>query len=198
MTEAELIRVDDALPQILWTRYFIENQSYHIIQNILFQDNKSAIIMERTGKTANSKQTKRIKIRYFFITNHVMQGEVNIAYCQTEKMWSDILTKPLQSAKFQEMRAQLMNCPIDYDEHSIEMVNTIMEEHKSVLILEGCVGRNTNQSDAAVMDRQTSNGPDDKKKCHIDNSWMTSMKFGDTNTSQLMMVTAENLVVHLM
>jgi hypothetical protein len=29
-------------------------------------------------------------------------------------MWADVLTKPLQGAKFRLMRAFLMNCPIDY------------------------------------------------------------------------------------
>ena len=67
-----------------------------------------------------------------------------------------------------------MNCPIDSDEHSIETVNITMEEHKSVLPLQGCVGRNTNQSDVAVVDGQSSNGPDGKMKCHVDNSWKTN------------------------
>ena len=56
--------------------------------------------MEERGKTANSKQIKHVKVRYFCITNHIKQGEVDIAYCPAEKMWSDILTKPLQGAKF--------------------------------------------------------------------------------------------------
>ena len=79
-----------------------------------------------------------------------------------------------------------MNCPIDYDEHSIETVNTIMEEHKCVLPLQGCVGGNTNQSDVALVDGQTSHGPDGKKKCHVDNSCMISTKLGDADTSGLM------------
>ena len=47
LIEAELIGVDDALPQILLTRYFMENQGYKIDGNILFQDNKSAILLEK-------------------------------------------------------------------------------------------------------------------------------------------------------
>ena len=39
LTEAELIGVDDALPQILWTRYFLEQQGYSIIKNTFCQDN---------------------------------------------------------------------------------------------------------------------------------------------------------------
>ena len=34
LTEAELIGVDEALLQKLWTRYLLESQGYHITQNI--------------------------------------------------------------------------------------------------------------------------------------------------------------------
>ena len=34
-------------------------------------------------------------------------------------MWADILTKPLQGAKFRLMRAFLMNCPINYSEDPV-------------------------------------------------------------------------------
>ena len=84
-TEAELIRGDFALPQILRMRYFLEKQEeqnssvlmmhnlkfyvrdislkqgYTVTRNTFFQDNKSAII-EAKGKTANSKFKKHIKI----------------------------------------------------------------------------------------------------------------------------------------
>ena len=52
-TEAELVGVDEALPQIY--------------QNILYQDNQSAMILETNGKTVHSKWTKHIKVQYFFI-----------------------------------------------------------------------------------------------------------------------------------
>ena len=29
-------------------------------------------------------------------------------------MWEDVLTKPLQGKAFRKMRAQLMNCAVDY------------------------------------------------------------------------------------
>ena len=76
--EAKLIAVDEALPQILWTRYFMEGQGYDITKNTLYQDNKSAIILEKNGKTTNSKRTKHIKVRYFFIKDKLDQGEINL------------------------------------------------------------------------------------------------------------------------
>ena len=65
-TEAELIGVYDALPSILHTRYFLEAMGYNIEHNVIYQDNKSSITLEKNGKTTGSKCTKHIKIRYFF------------------------------------------------------------------------------------------------------------------------------------
>ena len=31
-------------------------------------------------------------------------------------MWSDVLSKPLQGRAYCEMRSNLMNCPVDYDD----------------------------------------------------------------------------------
>ena len=64
-TEAELIGVDDALPQILWTRYFMESKGYKVKDNILYQDNKSAMLLEQNGKNSTSKRMKHVKVRYF-------------------------------------------------------------------------------------------------------------------------------------
>ena len=44
--EAELIRVDEAQPQILWTWFFLEEQGYNIMANTLYQDNKSSMVMK--------------------------------------------------------------------------------------------------------------------------------------------------------
>ena len=41
-TEAELVGVSDILPQVLWTRYFLEAQGYGITENIVHHDDESA------------------------------------------------------------------------------------------------------------------------------------------------------------
>ena len=43
-TEAELVGVDDFITKVLWTQLFMEEQGYEIERNVLFQDNKSAIL----------------------------------------------------------------------------------------------------------------------------------------------------------
>jgi Reverse transcriptase (RNA-dependent DNA polymerase) len=49
-TEAELIGVAEVLPQILWTQYFLEAQGYTCDDSIIYQDNKSAILLENNAK----------------------------------------------------------------------------------------------------------------------------------------------------
>ena len=41
---------------------------------------------------------------------------MQICDCPTEQMWADVLTKPLQGMAFKQMRAELMNCSVEYGE----------------------------------------------------------------------------------
>ena len=47
-TDAELVGVDDALPQMSWALYFIDMQGYMVRKNKLREDNQSAIKLEET------------------------------------------------------------------------------------------------------------------------------------------------------
>jgi hypothetical protein len=96
------------MPAICWTRYFLEAQGYHVHDNVLFQDNKSAILLEKNGKASSSKRTKHINIRYFFITDRVRRGDVSLAWCPTTSMTGDFMTKPLQGTLFRKFRDQIM------------------------------------------------------------------------------------------
>ena len=57
-TESEVVGVDEMMPAILWTRLFLEAQGYGVKESIIFQDNKSAILLEKNGKSSSSKRTK--------------------------------------------------------------------------------------------------------------------------------------------
>jgi hypothetical protein len=61
-TECELVGVDDASPQMLWTRYFIEGKWYGINASILNQDNLSAILFKKNGRASSSNRTKHINV----------------------------------------------------------------------------------------------------------------------------------------
>ena len=107
-TEIYLVGADDFMRAICWTPYFMEVQIYRVLDNIMFQDNRSSILLENNGKSLSSKRTKHINIRYFFITNRVAQGNVPLVWCPTGDMIRDFMTKPLQGALFRKFRYQIM------------------------------------------------------------------------------------------
>jgi hypothetical protein len=108
-TEAELVGVDDVMPMVLWTRQFMEGQGYKIKDNIVYQDNQSAMLLEKNGQKSSSKRTRHLNIRYFFVTDRIQANELTVEYCPTGDMWADIHTKPLQGAAFVKFRKLILN-----------------------------------------------------------------------------------------
>ncbi len=89
MTESKLVGIDEIMPIMLWTCYFLLSQGYGIVENLLLQDNKSSILLERNGKASSGKCTRHINIQYFFITDWVNIKEISIGWCPTKKMVAD-------------------------------------------------------------------------------------------------------------
>ena len=103
-TEAELVGMADVMPMIIWTRYFLEGQGYKVTDNIVYQDNKSTMLMAKNGKASSRKRTKHIDIRYFFLADRVNSSKLTVEYCPTGDMTGDFFTKPLQGAQFINFR----------------------------------------------------------------------------------------------
>jgi hypothetical protein len=108
-TEAELVGVDDLMPQVLWTKYFLESQGYAVKDSIVYQDNQSTMLLAKNGKSSSGKRTRHINIRYYFVSDRVKSKEVSIEYCPTGDMTGDFFTKPLQGSKFKKFRDGIMN-----------------------------------------------------------------------------------------
>ena len=108
-TEAELVAVDDAMAQVLWTKYFLDAQGYPTEAHIILQDNESAIKLENNGHKSMGQRSRHIKIRYFFITDQIQKGNVQVEYCPTDEMTGDYMSKPLQGSKFVKFRRLIMN-----------------------------------------------------------------------------------------
>jgi len=107
-TEGELVGADDASVLIMWTLLFMEAQGYEIEKNILYQDNKSTILLEQNSKKSSSKRTRALNIRYFYLTDQIEKGHVIIHYCPTGEMIADFMSKPLQGKLFQKFRKEIM------------------------------------------------------------------------------------------
>ena len=108
-TEAELVAVDDCMAQALWTKHFLEAQGYDTKATIVLQDNESAIKLEKNGHKSVGQRSRHIKIRYFFITDQIQKGNVQVEYCPTDEIEGDYMTKPLKGHKFVGFRKSIMN-----------------------------------------------------------------------------------------
>ena len=107
-THAELVGVDNFMPKVLWSKLFMEAQGYEIKNNVVFQDNKSAILLEKNGQKSSGKRSRALNIRYFFITDQIEKGNVRVEYCSTDRMVSDFMTKPLTGRAFQTHKKTIM------------------------------------------------------------------------------------------
>ena len=108
-TEAELVAVDDVMPQALWTRYFLKGQGYDVEKSTIYQDNQSAMLLENNGQRSSGKRTRHVNIRYFFVTDRIKSQEVDVQYCPTGNMLGDFFTKPLQGSLFKQFRDEILN-----------------------------------------------------------------------------------------
>jgi hypothetical protein len=107
-TETEIVGADDFMSAIFWNHYFMKAQSYDVKDNVLFEDNKSSILLKKNGRASSSKRTKHINIRYFFITDRFSKEEVSVVWCPTGGMIGEYATKPLQGALFRKFRDHIM------------------------------------------------------------------------------------------
>jgi hypothetical protein len=107
-TEAELVGDDDMSPMIFWTKLFMEAQGYPIERNILYQDNKSTMLLLNNGKKSSTQRTRALNIRYFYLTDQIEKGNLEVVYCPTDNMVADYHSKPLQGKLFDKFRQQLM------------------------------------------------------------------------------------------
>jgi hypothetical protein len=112
-TESELVGVDDAMSLIIWTRIFLLGQGFEVADNVVYQDNQSAMLLENNTKMSSSKCTRHLDVRYFFVTDQVEKESVRVEYCPTDKMVADFFTKPLQGSKFHCFRDLILGCRSD-------------------------------------------------------------------------------------
>ncbi len=108
LTESKLVGVDDLMSLIVWSRSFLKTQGYAVVDNILYQDNRSAILLEKNGKMSSGKGTKHVATCYFFVMDRILAGEISPKWCPTGEMIANFLTKPLQGAMFWKFRDLLM------------------------------------------------------------------------------------------
>ena len=69
--EAELVRVYDLMPQVLWRQYFLETQGMKDSDIVTYNYNQSAMKLKKNGRASSGKRTSHITIRYYFVTDRI-------------------------------------------------------------------------------------------------------------------------------
>ncbi|GJU72137.1 retrovirus-related pol polyprotein from transposon TNT 1-94 [Tanacetum coccineum] len=77
----------------------------------IFCDNTSAIVI--SNNPVLHSRTKHIDIRYHFIRDHILKGDIELHFIPTEYQLADIFTKPLDEPTFTRLKAELGMLNID-------------------------------------------------------------------------------------
>lgn len=109
--EAEYIAAVSSCTQVLWMKQTLQDLGIHITEPILIScDNTSAINISKNP--VMHSRTKHISIRYHYLKEKVMEGEVKLDYVPTTEQVADIFTKPLPRESFEYLRIKLGVIPI--------------------------------------------------------------------------------------
>ena len=107
-TETEIVSTRERLPKCIWFRYFRISQGDEPREDVLMQDNKSAMILQKNWPYSTRKGSQHINIKYFFATDKIKNKEIKMIHCPTEEMIADYNSKPLQGKLFYDNRNRLM------------------------------------------------------------------------------------------
>ena len=99
-TEAEVVGIDNAFGLIAWTRNFMMCQGHTITDNIVYQDNEAAMLLEMNWRSSSTKRTKYMNIRYFLVRDRLDRKEMSIEHCGTVDMTGDYFSKSVQGKQF--------------------------------------------------------------------------------------------------
>lgn len=105
-SEAEYIAATSSACQATWLRKILADFGQNQIgATDIYCDNKSAIAMSRNP--AFHSRTKHIDVRYHFIRDLIMKGEVQLKHVGTSQQVADIMTKSLTQGKHEYFRLKL-------------------------------------------------------------------------------------------
>ena len=106
----------------------MEAQGYAVDKSYLEQDNESAIMLEKNGRSSASAKSRHIDIRYFWIKDRTHANGITIRHCPTLHMLADFFTKPLQGALFKKFR----NVILGYKHVDSLVLDTMSEPEERV------------------------------------------------------------------
>ena len=105
--EAEIVALAKGLQQSIWSRSFLIAQGFPPHPITVYQDNQAAIKLIERGRPA-AEQTRHIDRGFFWVSDLVARGVINVVFCPTLSMVADFFTKPLTGSLFSSMRGYIL------------------------------------------------------------------------------------------
>uniref|UniRef100_I1QWR4 Reverse transcriptase Ty1/copia-type domain-containing protein n=1 Tax=Oryza glaberrima TaxID=4538 RepID=I1QWR4_ORYGL len=103
--EAEYVSAGSCCAQLLWMKQTLRDYGLNVSKIPLLCDKESAIKI--ANNPVQHSQTKHIDIRHHFLRDHSTRGDIEIQHVRTDKQLAHIFTKPLDEARFCELRSEL-------------------------------------------------------------------------------------------
>ena len=67
------------------------------------------MLLAETGNQSSSQWTHHLNVRYYFATDKIAKGEIQIDHCGSSHMIADYFTKPLQGCLFKNFQELVLN-----------------------------------------------------------------------------------------
>ncbi|GKC69783.1 hypothetical protein Tco_1115666 [Tanacetum coccineum] len=103
LAEAEYVAAAGCCASIIWMKSQLIDYDIHYKMVPIFYDNTSAIVI--SNNPVLHSRTKHIDIRYHFIKDHILKGDVELYFIPTEYQLADIFSKPLDEPTFIRLKA---------------------------------------------------------------------------------------------
>ncbi|GJX64875.1 hypothetical protein Tco_0299218 [Tanacetum coccineum] len=103
--EAEYVAAARCCANILWMKSQLTEYDIIYEKVPIFCDNTSAIAI--SNNPVLHSRTKHIDIRYHFIRDHIMKGDIELHFIPTQYQLADIFTKPLDEPMFKRLIVEL-------------------------------------------------------------------------------------------
>ncbi|GKB28706.1 hypothetical protein Tco_0868107 [Tanacetum coccineum] len=103
--EAEYVAAAGCCAQVLWIKSQLADYDVLYDKVPIFCDNTSAIAI--SNNLVLHSRTKHIDIRYYFIRDHILKGDIELYFVPTDLQLADIFMKPLAEPSFTRLVAEL-------------------------------------------------------------------------------------------
>ncbi|GJW90107.1 hypothetical protein Tco_0167660 [Tanacetum coccineum] len=105
LVEAEYVAAVGCCANILWMKSQLTDYDIIYEKVPIFCDNTSAIAI--SNNPVLHSRTKHIDIRYHFIIDHILKGDIELHFIPTQYQLDDIFTKPLDEPTFKILIAEV-------------------------------------------------------------------------------------------